>query len=284
MEEKFVYPENFIKYLGTSGGRFSMISQQRSTGGVWFRYGGLQGVIDPGPGSLVRICEAEPRLSVENIDAVILTHKHIDHSSDANVLIECMTHGGFESHGVLVAPNDAINGDEAVVIKFSQRRVPRIIMPEDGKIFQIGDVRIEPVTHVHHGVECFGYIFRCKGLNEWGMISDSKMLPEFSVRYAKCAFMSVNVTFADMRKHLDHISVGEAKEMFAKLHPDTAVLTHLGAMLTAPDGKQYLQDLSTDKSRVIPASDGMVVDLDTNDVYEVEESAIKNISYRKMMG
>ena len=50
--KKFEYPENFIKYLGTSGGRFSMIRQLRSTGGLWFRYGGVQGVIDPGPGSL----------------------------------------------------------------------------------------------------------------------------------------------------------------------------------------------------------------------------------------
>ena len=27
--KKFEYPENFIKYLGTSGGRFSMIRQLR---------------------------------------------------------------------------------------------------------------------------------------------------------------------------------------------------------------------------------------------------------------
>ena len=47
--KKFEYPENFIKYLGTSGGRFSMIRQLRSTGGLWFRYGGVQGVIDPAP-------------------------------------------------------------------------------------------------------------------------------------------------------------------------------------------------------------------------------------------
>ena len=80
---KFEYPENFIKYLGTSGGRFSMIRQLRSTGGLWFRYGGVQGVIDPGPGSLAHICAARPALEVASADVVMLTHKHIDHSTRA---------------------------------------------------------------------------------------------------------------------------------------------------------------------------------------------------------
>ena len=42
---------------------------------------------------------------------MILTHKHIDHSTDVNVVIEGMTHGGFDSRGMLVAPDDALRGN-----------------------------------------------------------------------------------------------------------------------------------------------------------------------------
>ena len=166
--KKFEYPANFIKYIETSGGRFSMIRQLRSTGGLWFRYGGVQGVIDPGPGSLAHICAARPALEIASADVVMLTHKHIDHSTDVNVVIEAMTHGGFDSRGMLVAPDDALRGTDPVVLKYSQKRIPKIKIPEEGGKIELGNgVAVEPVIHLHHGVDCFGYIFRKEGLREW---------------------------------------------------------------------------------------------------------------------
>ena len=63
--DNFTYPKNFIKYLGTGGARFCMVRQMRWTGGIWFSYGGLKGVIDPGPGSLYHMCSASPALDPE---------------------------------------------------------------------------------------------------------------------------------------------------------------------------------------------------------------------------
>ncbi len=155
--ENFQYPENFLKYIGTSGGRFSMIRQIRSTGGLWFRYGGVQGVIDPGPGSLARICAAHPALDIAAADAVMLTHKHIDHSTDINVVIEGITHGGFDPRGTLVAPDDALHGEDPVVLKYAQKRILTTEIPEEGGSIELGGgVRVEPVIHLHHGVDCLG--------------------------------------------------------------------------------------------------------------------------------
>ena len=266
--DRFSYPENFIKYLGTSGGRFSMIRQARSTGGIWFRYGGLQGVIDPGPGSLAHICAARPELAADAAELVMLTHKHIDHSTDANVLIECMTHGGFDDRGLLVAPRDALAGEDPVILKYSQKRVPRIVSPEDGERIDLGrGVTAEPVAHVHHGVDCFGYIFRRDGLSEWGLISDSRLIHWFAQRYADCRVLSLNVTFPNVKSRLDHMSIEEARQLLMELHPQSAVLTHLGAMLTSFEGAHFLSGLDTGGARVVAATDGMVVDLDSREIY-----------------
>lgn len=267
--KKFEYPENFIKYLGTSGGRFSMIRQLRSTGGLWFRYGGVQGVIDPGPGSLAHICAARPALEIASADVVMLTHKHIDHSTDVNVVIEGMTHGGFDSRGMLVAPDDALRGNDPVVLKYSQKRIPKIKIPEEGGKIELGDgVMVEPVIHLHHGVDCFGYIFRKEGLREWGIISDSRMMPYFRSRYSACAFISINATFPDRKPRLDHISIAEARELLSKIHPKLAVLTHLGAMLTSGDGAHFLENLDLPETKLRAATDGMVVDLDSLTLYK----------------
>ena len=277
--KKFEYPENFIKYLGTSGGRFSMIRQLRSTGGLWFRYGGVQGVIDPGPGSLAHICAARPALEIASADVVMLTHKHIDHSTDVNVVIEGMTHGGFDSRGMLVAPDDALRGNDPVVLKYSQKRIPKIKIPEEGGKIDLGSgVVVEPVIHLHHGVDCFGYIFRKEGLREWGIISDSRMMPYFRSRYSACAFISINATFPDRKPRLDHISIAEARELLSKIHPKLAVLTHLGAMLTSGEGAHFLENLDLPETKLLAATDGMTIDLDTLKVYE-ERVAPRDVEY-----
>ncbi len=263
------YPENFIKYLGTSGGRFSMIRQLRSTGGLWFRYGGIQGVIDPGPGSLAHICSSRPALDAASADVVMLTHKHIDHSTDVNVIVEAMTHGGFDSRGMLVATDDSLRGADPVVLKYSQKRIPKIKIPEEGGKIELGKgVVAEPVIHLHHGVDCFGYIFRKEGLREWGIISDSRMMPYFRSRYSACDFISINATFPDRKPRLDHISIAEARDLLTKIHPKLAVLTHLGAMLTSGDGAHFLEDLDLPETRLVAATDGMTIDLDTLNIYK----------------
>lgn len=280
--KNFEYPQNFLKYIGTSGGRFSMIRQLRSTGGLWFRYGGVQGVIDPGPGSLAHICAAHPALEIASADVVMLTHKHIDHSTDVNVVVEGITHGGFDPRGILVAPDDALRGSDPVVLKYTQKRILKTKIPEEGGTIDLGSgVAVEPVIHLHHGVDCFGYIFRKEGLNCWGLISDSRMMPYFRQRYSSCAFLSINATFPEKKPRLDHISIAEARELLSKIHPKTAVLTHLGAMLTSGECAGCLKDLDTPETKVVPATDGMVVDLDSFKVYE-QRACGQNIEYAEL--
>ncbi len=71
-----------IKFLGTAGARFVMLKQLRASGGIWLELAGARLLIDPGPGTLVRCAKSRPRLDPAKLDAIVLTHKHLDHSSD----------------------------------------------------------------------------------------------------------------------------------------------------------------------------------------------------------
>lgn len=268
MQEQFSYPENFIRYLGTGGARFSMLKQIRATGGIWFTYGGLNGVIDPGPGSLFHMCRASPSLDPHEIRSILLTHRHMDHSTDINVLAEAMTGGGFEKQGNVVLPADAAMGSDPVLLRYIAQKVENVFLPVDGKLIQLDcGVTVEPVSHIHHGVECFGWVFRKKGEKTWGIISDTRPLEHLALRYCECSYISINTTFPDKKPRLDHMSVTDVGELLNGLHPKLVTLTHMGVILLESGPDKYAEMLTNRLTRVIAGQDGMVVNLDTLDVF-----------------
>ena len=268
MSANFLYPQNFIKYLGTGGARFCMMSQMRWTGGIWFSYGGLNGVIDPGPGSLHHICCASPELAPRNVRAIILTHRHLDHSTDINVMAEAMTEGGFKKQGKIILPQDAFSSPDPVLLKYCAHKVEEVICAIDKSQIDLGmGVTAEPVSHTHHGVECYGMIFRKEGLSTWGVISDTKPLASFAERYADCVYISINATFPDKKPRLEHMSIADVGELLERLHPKLATISHMGVVLIENGPEKYAKQISTEQTKVLAGKDGMVIDLDTLKVY-----------------
>ena len=106
---------NELKFLGTAGARFVVSKQTRNSGGIWLSIDETNLLIDPGPGSLIRCLTSKPRINPDKIDGIILTHRHIDHSNDINIMIEAMTKGGFNKKGIVFTPNDALNEEIAII-------------------------------------------------------------------------------------------------------------------------------------------------------------------------
>lgn len=281
MDETFFYPNNFIRFLGTGGARFTMLKQLRKTGGLWFSYGGLNGLIDPGPGSLYHISAAVPRLDPHDLRAILLTHRHLDHSTDLNVTAEAMTGGGFEKQGSLLLPEDSASGPNPILLKYMAQKVGKVVIVSDGIPRDIGmGVSVEPVAHIHHGVDCFGYIFRKKGLRTWGVISDTRPLDHLAERYRDCSLITLNVTFPNKKPRLDHMSVEDAGELLEKLHPELALITHMGVIMIEAGPDKFAKIISTDQTRVVAGEDGMVVNLDTLEVYREIPAAVPASVFR----
>ena len=117
--------EGFIKFFGTGGARFVALRQVRATGGLWLNYRKTNLYIDPGPGAIVRIRSSKEHYDPAVLDGIIITHRHMDHANDINILIESMTEGGFKKRGTLFCPEDAL-ADDPVVLKFARKYLENI--------------------------------------------------------------------------------------------------------------------------------------------------------------
>src|SRR4030042_2661530 len=149
----------FLKFIGTAGARFVVMKQLRASGGLWMSVEKTNLSIDPGPGALVRCLSSKPKLDPSALDAILLTHKHLDHSGDVNVMIEAMTDGGFKKRGVLFAPEDALE-DDPVVLRYLRDSLERIEILRENSEYRIGEIQFSTAKRHQHRVETYGLNFR----------------------------------------------------------------------------------------------------------------------------
>lgn len=248
---------DFIKFLGTAGARFVMIKQLRASGGLWISADGANILVDPGPGSIVRCASSRPKLDPGTLDAVILTHRHLDHSSDINVMIEAMTEGGFKKRGLVFSPADAL-GEDAVILKYCRPFVENIEMLEPLKYYNVGDFRFQTSMQHIHTVQTYGLKFRIKDTSV-GLLTDTRYFKELNDFY-KTDILVISVVFLEPRSGIDHLSLVEAETLIKELKPKKAVLSHFGmGMLKAKPHIKAMELTEKLGIEVIAASDGMTV-------------------------
>ena len=256
---------NYIKFLGTAGARFVVTKQIRSSGGIWLNLDGINILVDPGPGTLVRCLSSKPKLEPMNLDAVILTHRHLDHSSDINIMIEAMTDGGFKKRGILFTTEESLN-DDPVVLKYVRNYLNKIeILQESKSYFFSDDVYFStPIKH-KHTAETYGLKFKLKNLTI-SHITDTYYFEELSEKYSGSDILILNVVRLknedDERKGILHLNLNDAKRLIKEIMPKAVILTHFGMMMIKAKPWQIADEMSFDLGiKVTAASDGMKFDL-----------------------
>jgi len=245
-----------VTFLGTAGGRVVVLNQLRHSGGLWFELDGVNILQDPGPGCLVR-CH-QHHLKPTSLEAIILSHRHIDHSNDVNIMIEAMTRGGFQPKGHLLVPGDCLESDPVILqyvrpyVKITKIREGlimdiKMLAPKSssfdephsvewGTSFlgvatesQQGRNYIQvkfPIRH-HHTVETYGAIYEFSE-GRIGYIPDTLPFPELAQSYAGVDLLILNVVRMRGDNRIAHLTMKDARNIIEEAKPKKAVLTHFG--------------------------------------------------------
>jgi ribonuclease BN (tRNA processing enzyme) len=254
---------SYIKFLGTAGARFVVAKQLRASGGVYISAHGQRLILDPGPGTIVRCASSRPPVDVSQLDALVLTHAHIDHSNDANILIDAMSYGGMREKGVLFAPRECIEGENAVILKYLRSYLERIEVLEASREYRLGELRFSTSVRHQHSAETYGIKFFLDG-RQVAFLVDTKFFPGLIESYRGSDILVINVvrnTPFDNNEIL-HLTLEDAQKIIAGIKPRRSILTHFGTQMIKAKPWELAAALSAAVGReVIAASDGLRIDL-----------------------
>jgi ribonuclease BN (tRNA processing enzyme) len=250
-------PADTITFLGTAGARFMVTRQLAASGGIWLNLSGTEMLVDPGPGSIVQ--STKRKLRADKLSAIILSHRHLDHSADVNIMVEAMTNGGLERRGWLFVPADAL-GTEPVIFSYLKNCLEGIKVLEAGGSYHIGNISFStPVRHIHP-VETYGMVFKTSN-HTFAYLADTRFFDGLCQHY-RSELLIINTVLTQPREPVAHLSVPDAEHIIREIKPKIAILTHFGMGVWQARPWEIAQRFTEQTGiRVIAARDGMKFDL-----------------------
>lgn len=238
-------------------------SQLRKSGGFWLNLGSKNILVDPGPGSLMRCVELG--LKPNRLDCIILSHKHIDHSNDVNIMIEAMSGGSFRPRGTLMAPRDALEGEDPVVLRYVRNYIRNNIKIIDSEFkSSLDGVEIKAASRMTHAdVEAYGLIFSFEG-KTLGYITDTKFFTGLPGMFKGCDYLIINMVRMTHDARFEHLLPEDIIRILKVCRPQAVILNHFGLQVVKAGPAEVARRIEREaKIRVIAAEDGMHYELDT---------------------
>ncbi len=253
-----------LVFLGSGGGRYAMATQARATGGFRIDMDGVNIHVDPGPGALVRA--KEYGVNIKNTDVVMVSHVHLDHSNDCNVLIDAMTEGAKNPKGILIGSISAVQGYDSnspALMKLYLKSLENTVVMKAGDSTNLKDIKVKATPTKHSDATCVG--FRIEGSKTISYTSDTEYFPELKKYHKNADLLIINMLRPDNDTWPMHMNLEDAIKLIKETEPKLCVLQHFGMKVIDRGPEKQAQKAAKETgAKVIAAGDGMTIDLDKN--------------------
>src|SRR5215472_4836180 len=240
--------------MGTAGARFMVAKQVAASGGLFLEDDNARLALDPGPGAIDRY--AQRGVGLAPLDAVVLSHRHLDHSGDVNVMLEAMTDGGFAYRGRLYCPSDALD-DDPVVLKYVRRFPREIVRLAPETTYSVNGLSFTTSGRHVHQSETYGFRFG----DRLGWITDSGYYDGIAEQH-KAEVMVIHTVLRDCIPTLPHLCIADAERIVRDARPRIAFLTHYGMTVWRAGPAAVAAEMSQRTGLdVRAATDGLSIEL-----------------------
>jgi phosphoribosyl 1,2-cyclic phosphodiesterase len=243
-----------LTFMGTAGARFMVAKQLAASGGLYVEEGSARISLDPGPGAIVQYNKR--KVDLTKLDAIVLSHKHLDHSGDVNVMVEAMTEGGFRRRGRLMCPSDALD-DDPVVLNYLRKFPQEVVRLQPETAYSVNGLAFTTTPRHVHQVETYGFRFGDK----LGWVTDSAYYEGIAEQH-RAEVMVIHTVLMECRAELPHLCVDDAERIIREARPRLAILTHYGMTVWRAHPWELAADLTQRIGiEVKAARDGMSLEI-----------------------
>jgi phosphoribosyl 1,2-cyclic phosphodiesterase len=240
--------------MGTAGARFMVAQQIAASGGLYLEEGETRLSLDPGPGAIVQY--AKRKVDLTTLAAIVVSHRHLDHANDLNVMVEGMTDGGFSHRGVVMCPSDVLD-DDPLLLRYLRRFPREIVRLAPETTYRVGDVTFTTSGRHVHQVETYGFRFS----DRLGWVTDSAYYDGIAEQHA-ANVMVLHTILLHCRPELPHLCVADVERIIRDAKPRRAYLTHYGMTVWRANPTEIAAGMSQRLGiDVRAAHDGLAVEL-----------------------
>ena len=253
-------------FLGSGGGRFATITQKRRTGGIRFLSKNLNIHLDPGPGAL--IYSIDSGLNPQKIKGILISHRHPDHYTDAEILVEAMTHGMLKKRGIIAAPSNILIGNNEsgpAISKYHQNMIEEVITIKPGVDFKIGNAKILSTETRHSDPETVGFRLEIPEVGAIGYTADTEYFEGIEENFKGVRILILSIMRPTGSPWRGHMTPKEAAKIIDDVKPEIAIGTHFGMKMifSGPSHEVKLIENLTGVP-VVAAFDGMKLQISDN--------------------
>ena len=225
-----------LTFLGTGGGRHTTMYQTRSTGGILLEHAdGKYLHIDPGPGALTQMKRIHYEPS--KTSSLIVSHAHPDHYSDAEVVIEGITNGGWKKRGYLYGSPTVISGEGNIgpcISKYHLGMLKEVTIVTPGMKINIEGMHTEVCRTDHSDPTTVGFRFD-SGNGLVSYVSDTGYSDDIARQHIGSRVLILPVTTPDNLRINFHLCTEDAIEFIDIVKPELAIFIHLGIVMIRND-------------------------------------------------
>ena len=249
-----------IIFLGTGGGSGVISRQLRGSGGIILQVEDLQFHIDPGPGALNRAHEFG--INLHHTTAILVSHSHINHCNDLNVVINAMTHAGIEHRGVVLGSKSALQDfdeNKSFLTRHHRNLVEKIIPLEKDHKVGIELIEINALSVEHTDPYALGFKFFCPKFT-LSYTGDTKVTDKLLDELAGTDILVLNVPYPENKARGMNLDTESAIKIVSHVRPKLAVLTHFGLEMLKADPIQEAREVQRITGvQTIAAKDGLAI-------------------------
>jgi len=245
-------------FLGTAGGRYVVAKQLRASAGTLLKINNSYLLLDPGPGTLVYL--AKRKIPLNKIEVIVVSHQHLDHSADLNIIVDAITEGGFKKRGVVYLTESSLK--DPILLPYLQSYIKKLEILKPYTLYEESPFKFKTTGLLKHTAENYGFIFELPNGKNLGFITDTAYFEGLEKEFKSAHILVINVVRFTPMEGVLHLSISDVKKILKSLKPEMAILTHFGMTMLRNNPFKIAQTLSKELNlKILSAYDGMKVNL-----------------------